>query len=510
MKVKGFKLFVAAVFLNAFIDIGHKITVQNTLFKIYDSSEQVFHTAIVNSLILWPYIFLFSFSAYLSDRHPRHTVMRVTSLSSILITALITCSYWLGEFWWAYALTLVMAAQSAIYGPAKYAYIRDLLGRANVAHGNGIAHSLTLMSILLATVLFSAVFEHFYLSTATTPEQIIQLMVPAGFVLITLAIIEAWFIWQLPAKTKPNTLHFNWSHWFSFKTFRQNIEPIKAQPMLWGAILGLTTFWCVGQIALAAWPAHMKMVTGQTNTLWVQAVMGASVIGIGLGAYLGGRVSKNYIEWGGVAPAVVIASFMVWLLPFLTSEWAMTLAFLAFGFAGGLFIVPLNSLIQFNSKDHEIGKALAANNWVQNVAMVACLMLTATVSYIELEPIYVLIFSAALMTVMGGLTLRRFGSVWARWRGKRYTRAKLKVEGLDHLPHGPVILSTNEKNSFTWVQMATPRKVKYAYSKDRAQEYLAKGYAVVFNDGELNDVPHLKVDINLDEYPVTRITYNLE
>jgi len=32
-KVKGFFAFIAVAFINAFVDLGHKIIVQNTLFK---------------------------------------------------------------------------------------------------------------------------------------------------------------------------------------------------------------------------------------------------------------------------------------------------------------------------------------------------------------------------------------------------------------------------------------------------------------------------------------------
>ena len=38
--------FFVAVFLNAFVDLGHKITIQNTLFKLYSGSYQVIMTVV--------------------------------------------------------------------------------------------------------------------------------------------------------------------------------------------------------------------------------------------------------------------------------------------------------------------------------------------------------------------------------------------------------------------------------------------------------------------------------
>ena len=39
--------FFAAVFLNAFVDLGHKIVIQNTVFKLYDGPTQIMLTALV-------------------------------------------------------------------------------------------------------------------------------------------------------------------------------------------------------------------------------------------------------------------------------------------------------------------------------------------------------------------------------------------------------------------------------------------------------------------------------
>ena len=33
---KGFFAYIAMIFLNAFVDLGHKIVIQNTIFKMYD------------------------------------------------------------------------------------------------------------------------------------------------------------------------------------------------------------------------------------------------------------------------------------------------------------------------------------------------------------------------------------------------------------------------------------------------------------------------------------------
>ena len=38
-RIGGFLSFIGMMFLNAFVDLGHKIIIQNTLFKTYDGGK---------------------------------------------------------------------------------------------------------------------------------------------------------------------------------------------------------------------------------------------------------------------------------------------------------------------------------------------------------------------------------------------------------------------------------------------------------------------------------------
>jgi acyl-[acyl-carrier-protein]-phospholipid O-acyltransferase / long-chain-fatty-acid--[acyl-carrier-protein] ligase len=48
-RIRGFMPYVAMLFLNAFVDLGHKIVIQNTVFKIYDGTTQSALIAVVNA-----------------------------------------------------------------------------------------------------------------------------------------------------------------------------------------------------------------------------------------------------------------------------------------------------------------------------------------------------------------------------------------------------------------------------------------------------------------------------
>jgi len=125
-EIKGFIPYIVIMFLNAMSDLGHKIVLQNSIFKAYDGSELIILTTIVNALILLPFIVLFSPAGYLSDRYKKTKVVELSAKFAIAVTSLIVLSYYMGWFWVAFGLTLVLSAQSAIYSPAKYGLITDV------------------------------------------------------------------------------------------------------------------------------------------------------------------------------------------------------------------------------------------------------------------------------------------------------------------------------------------------------------------------------------------------
>ena len=158
-KTPGFLSFISIIFINAFVDLGHKIIIQNTIFKVYDGSTQIILTAIVNGLILLPFILLFTPSGFLADRFRKPKIMRWAAIAAVGLTLLITLFYYLAWFEAAFAMTFMLAVQSAFYSPAKYGYIREIAGKDNLASANSLVQSITIVAILLGMFVFSVLFE---------------------------------------------------------------------------------------------------------------------------------------------------------------------------------------------------------------------------------------------------------------------------------------------------------------------------------------------------------------
>ena len=299
MKTVGAWPFLMAVFLNAFVDLGHKITIQNTLFKVYDGGQLVVLTAILNGLILLPFILLFSPAGFLSDRLPKTRVMRLSALAAVGLTLGLTICYALAWFEAAFAMTFLLAAQSAFYSPAKFGYLKAFFGKQHLAEANGLVQTMSIVAILAGTFAFSILFELLIPSNAFQTSQVFGTLTPIGLILVATSLTEAWLVFQLPEiETGDATQSFNTKDFLLGKRLKSDIQPVWHREVIRLSAIGLAMFWSIGQVLVAAFPAFAKEQINITNAILVQGIVAASGIGIALGSWSAGRLSRNYIETG--------------------------------------------------------------------------------------------------------------------------------------------------------------------------------------------------------------------
>lgn len=489
-RIAGFLPFIGMMFLNAFVDLGHKIIIQNTLFKTYDGDAQILLTAIVNALILLPFVLLFSPSGYLADRFAKPRVMRLAAWAAVAITLAITLCYYLGWFWPAFAMTFLLAAQSAIYSPAKYGYIKELVGNEALATANGWVQATTTTAILFGIFFFSVLFEG-YLSAAvyTTPGEVMHLIAPLGWLLALASLVEALLAYRLP-QTQPQphpgeAMTFDWARYRRGAYLRDNLLAAWDNRVVWLAIIGLSVFWSISQVILAVFPAFAKDTLGETNTVVIQGILACSGLGIILGSIIAGRVSRHYIETALIPLGAVGIAITLFLVPGLDSTWAHGLNFFMIGILGGFILVPLNALIQFNAGEQVLGRVLAANNFIQNLWMLAFLGITIAAAYLALGDVTLILGLALIALVGAAYTLYKLPQSLVRFLIQRLvaTRFRLKVIGLDHLPAtGGVLLLGNHISWLDWamVQMACPRPVRFVMEREIYARWYLKWFLDFF------------------------------
>lgn len=479
--------FFFAVFLNAFVDLGHKIVIQNTVFKLYDDSLQVTLTAVVNGLILLPFILLLSPAGFVADRFAKPRVMQLAAWAAVVLCAGITAFYYLGWFELAFAMTFLLAAQSAIYSPAKLGILKEMFGKARLGEANGIVSALSIVAILTGIFAFSILFEMgFPKEDNLTAGQVLHAIAPIGWVLLASAVLELVMMYRLPHLPASGASEpFSWGHWLSGRLFARDLQPLSQSRVIWLSVIGLAMFWSVGQVMLAAFPAFIKMRTGVDNTIWVQGVLACAGVGIAMGSMFAGKVSRDHIETGLLPVGAVGIAIGLLYLPHVSGLGMAAISFLWIGFMGGMFIVPLNALVQFHADSKALGKVLAANNWVQNVCMLTFLLITVAFSLLGWSS-QSLLQLISLVALVGGIytiyqlpqSLTRFllGSILSR-------RYRVHVQGMKNLPaRGGVLLLGNHVSWIDWaiLQIASPRPIRFVMIRNIYSRWYLKWFFDLF------------------------------
>jgi acyl-[acyl-carrier-protein]-phospholipid O-acyltransferase/long-chain-fatty-acid--[acyl-carrier-protein] ligase len=411
--------------------------------------------------------------------------MRYSALSAVVLTLLITFAYYQGWFYFAFGMTFLLAVQSAIYSPAKYGFIKELVGEENIGSANGVVQAVTIAAILLSSMIFSIIFESSYSGDNTS--EILQSVTLIGWLLVILSILESFFTFKIPLLKYAKSYNgFSIKSYLKLTYLKENLKTIKSDENIWLSIIGLSIFWGIGQILVAAFPAHYKIVTGDENAVIVQAVLAISAVGLVMGSFLAGRMSKDHIELG----IVPLGSFGIFasllILMFTTNTSVMMFSSVMFGFFGGLVIVPLNATIQYFAKDEKLGVVLAGNNFIQNIFMFLFLASSIVFVYLGFDS-KMLFISGAFITLFSAFyAVIKLPHLFIRILLLPILKTKytLKVRGVEHIPKsGGVLLLGNHISWIDWlvVQASTPRAIKFVMLKSIYNKWYIYWFVKHFN-----------------------------
>ncbi|MEC9340085.1 MAG: acyl-[ACP]--phospholipid O-acyltransferase [Pseudomonadota bacterium] len=483
---RGFLAYLVVAFLNAFTDLGHKIIIQNALFKFYDGTELRVYTAIIQAMILLPFVLTFTPAGWLSDRFPKHLVIRYCALAAVPITGLITLCYGLGAFWPAFVLTFVLALQSALYSPAKFGYIRELLGKEKLAPGNAAVNAISLGAILAGTLAYTLLFEGLLDPNYASLGDILQSVQVVGFLLVAGTTLEFLLSLRLPLRApqqRPEKLR--WQPYVRMRYLRDNLAKATRHEAIWLSIIGLSIFFAINQVVLANFGAHLKEAIGETDTRVANGLMALGGIGVIVGSIMAGRVSRNYIETGLIPFAAMGMAASLFLLPLLESRLTLALLFTAFGIFGGLLVVPFNSLIQYYARDGEIGTVLAGRNFVENIFMLLFLFASAALAFVAIRNASIFIGLGFVALVGFGYALWKIPQAFVRYVAGLFVARgyRVQVMGLDNLPvRGGVLLLGNHVSWLDWamLQIACPRPIRFVMERNYYERWYLRWFLDLF------------------------------
>ena len=349
---RGFWALIVTQFQNAFSDnVVKNLVVFVTLFGANLSlAEKNNCGESIAALFALPFILFSMVGGFLADRFSKRSVMLGVKVFELFIMLLVLAGLWTWNKNFLFAGVFLMGTHSAIFGPAKYGSLPELLPEQKLSWGNGILELGTFMAIILGTVAAAVMAQGFH------GRQWLS-----GFILIALAVagfISCLGITKIPAANPFKKFNAN----FPREIWRQ-VRAMRGDRPLWLALLGNSYFSFFGMLLLLNLFFYGSQTLGVDET-HIGLLNVALALGIGLGSLAAGYLSGGKIEYGLVPLGAFGLSVCAALLALPSLSIVGSLALLALlGFAGGFFIVPIAALLQHRPAPENKGQIQAVANW---------------------------------------------------------------------------------------------------------------------------------------------------
>ena len=393
---RGFYTIMAAQFFSSLADNALLFVAIDVLTSMHAPAQ--FTPLLKLSFVLF-YVLLAAFVGAFADSLPKGRVMFIANLIKIFGCALLFIHVH------PLAAYAVVGFGAAVYSPAKYGILTELLPPEKLVEANGWIEGLTVMSIILGTVMGGALVSDMggnFLLSFDLPglETGIDTKIEAALMVVVVVYLMA----TLFNLRIPDT---------GARYERQERNPARliadfanCSSMLWKDKLGqislavTTLFWGAGatlQFIVLKWAERsLDMTLDKATTL-----IGVVAFGVAAGAALSAKMiplkkSLTVIPLG-IAMGLVVTSMVMVKSPLLAYPLLILI-----GMLSGFFVVPMNALLQH--RGHVLmsaGHSIAVQNFNENLSILTMLAVYAIMITLNLDlNIIIVLFGLSVAGIM--------------------------------------------------------------------------------------------------------------
>ncbi|NVN95078.1 MAG: MFS transporter [Bacteroidetes bacterium] len=400
-KTKWIPLF-ASNFLGVFNNNFFKTLICLLAINWVAKGNESMIVSLASGLYVLSYIFFSPLAGKLSKTMYKKQIMITARITELILVIIGSLGFYIENVVVVMAAIFLLGLVSTLFSPSKYGLIRDIGGNEGLSFGTGTLEMFTFFGAILGPLLATIVSDHynFYLMSGL-------------FVIISL--MSLFSIWKLKVKEsepekecKDTIIPFV----FEYKAFKF-ASSIKGLNLI---ILGLSSFWMVGSFLQMNLLVHCPKTLGMTNTQ-TGYVLTASAMGIGIGSFLAGLISKGKIELGltplGGFGMTISLLFLYFLQP--TGILFGFLIFLTAMFCG-IYMVPLSASVQNSVEGRKQGDMIAYSNFMIFLLIFISAALFAVITkHFGTNSIF--IFLVILILSMSLLMIKYVPAMFARFKG---------------------------------------------------------------------------------------------
>ncbi len=350
LKNRGFVYLLVAQALAVFDDNAFKqLLVLFVTASVSVLAARNFYISLGTALYVFPYIVLSTYAGQVSDRFSKRRVIIFMKVVEATLLGLATFAMFAGQVAAMLAVLFLLGIHACFLDPAKEGILPQIFPEEELPRANG------LMQLTVYTMIISGPVAAGFLLDAFARRPYIPVAMLIGTAL--LGLLVATGINRVPAIAADE--RFRWN---AFREFRQNFAEIRASQALFRTVLAIAYFWFLGAVYLQNVIGYGRDLLHLDNA-GISFLTATVSIGIGLGAFVAGKLSGDQVELGLVPiGSIGLGIFGIFLFLVYHSYSLVFLGHFLLGFSGGIFIIPLQSFLQARAGEHSKGRIIAASN----------------------------------------------------------------------------------------------------------------------------------------------------
>lgn len=352
LRTRPFTCFTLTQFFGAFNDNVFKQII--LLFSL--TYLAVDRQGLATVLFALPFILFSGLAGQLSERYAKSTIMRLAKIGEAVIMALAVVGFYLQSEVFLLATLTLMGAQSAIFGPAKYGVIPELIHDDKMVDANGVVQMTTFLAIILGQALAGGLMDRY--------QEDLYL---GAMYCVVIAIIGIMAVYPMGV-TQPNrpeiTLEYN-----PFSRVWQSLKFMaKDKPLFMSLIAGSFFFYSGAMVQLTVNNYGINLLNlgpMGTSMMLVRLAVGIMIGCLAAGPLLHRISGKWTIFTGAVGVAITEFCLYFYQMPLGVIHWLLIGA----GFFTGLYYVPIATFMQQRPPMGRKGEILAAYNFTNFIGI---------------------------------------------------------------------------------------------------------------------------------------------
>lgn len=390
VSTRSFPLFNVAQFLGALTENTFKVVVIYFLSEMKgEASANIL--SLVGIVFVAPFLLFSSAAGVLADRFSKKNLIVAVKISEIAFMVLGTF-FIIEESPIGLLITVfLMSTQSAVFGPAKYGIIPELVDESKLSKANGLVSALTSLAFVLSTFIASLILD---LTSKNFSIEMFFLMFFAVVGFLASLGIKRTISQQSKRKINP---------FFLYEVY-ETLKISSKIPHLIISMVGVSfmlllgTFIQLNIISFGVESLHLHIEGGGYLLLGIS-------LGIVIGSLISGLISQDKIELGlSCVSCFMGAGCFVLLYVFQHSLPLASCALVFVGISAGGLITPCNTFMQAKSPIEIRGQIMGAAAFLAFVGMLlGAFLIFFFGSILKITPATGFFYMGLITLIMAGI-----------------------------------------------------------------------------------------------------------